>query len=67
MCNSVSKRFLSTYGDSERRRNVALGCGCGSTSHNSGHVARGVSQHENSSGWRGIAAVTALTLVLSSE
>jgi len=65
MCNSFSKTFLSTFGDTEWRGNVAVGCG--STSHNSGHIARSVSQYENSSGWRGIAAVTALTLVLSSE
>jgi len=67
MCDSFSKTFLSTYGDSEWRRNMAVGCGCCSTSHNSGHIARGVSQYENPSGWRGIAAITALTLVLSSE
>jgi len=67
MCNLFSKTLLTTFGDSEWRGNVAVGCGCGSTSHNSGHVPRSVSQYENSSGWRGIAAVTALTLVLSSE
>jgi len=66
MSNSFSKTFLSTFGDSEWRGNVAVGCGYGSTSRNTGHVARNVSRYENFSGWRGIAAVTALTLVLSS-
>jgi len=60
-------KVLSNFGDNEWRGNVAVGCGCGSTSHNYGHLSRSVSHHENSSGWRGIAAVTALTLVMSSE